>query len=207
MAQAINYSGVRYIQNEQYSTTNMVGSLMVARDEFNGDCLVCYSDVVYEPRVLREIQQARCSIGVVVDTDFREYWQTRLGDWMDDSESLQIDQSGMIIELGRPKPLQKDVHARYVGLLKFDDEGTNAFKVAYDRHAEVNLTRNVPWYNSRSFRQAYMTDMIQAVVDDGIEVQAIKIARGWLELDTKKDFTLYHQWIENGIMQRFCTLF
>ena len=47
-ADKINYSGVRYYTNEKYADTNMVESLMAAKDEFDDDVIVSYSDVLFE---------------------------------------------------------------------------------------------------------------------------------------------------------------
>ncbi len=206
MAHLINYPGIRYYENVEYATTNMVGSLMAARAEFEGDCLLCYSDIVYEPRILTQIQHAQASVGIAVDTDYQAYWKARLGDVQKDSESLQLDAEGKIVEIGTPNPPIDEMHARYVGLLKFNGEGTDAFKRVHDKHAHSHAHKNERWYNSRSFRQAYMTDMIQAMIDDKVNVQAIKIERGWIEMDTEEDFQLYHEWIRNGIMRSFCKL-
>lgn len=207
MSQLISYPGVRYIDNPDFAATNMVGSLMVARAEFEGDCLVCYGDIVYEPRILECIGNTKCSIGVAVDTDFHEYWNARLGNVMEESESLQFDTNDKITEIGKPNPQPSKMHARYVGLLKFDDDGTRAFKKVHDKHAKEQAGKNDPWYSSISFRQAYMTDMIQATVDEGVDVRALKIQRGWIEMDTEEDLRLYHEWIRSGMMRKFCDLF
>lgn len=206
MGHLINYPGIRYYENADYANTNMVGSLMAARSEFEGDCLLCYSDIVYEPRVLDQIQKASSSVGIAVDTDYQDYWKARLGDVQKDSESLQLDDQGRIIEIGRPNPPSDQMHARYVGLLKFDGEGAEAFKRVHDKHASAQAHKNDRWYNSRSFRLAYMTDIAQAMIDDGVDVRAIKIQRGWIEMDTEEDFQIYHEWIRNGMMRNFCKL-
>lgn len=207
MGQLINYPDVRYVENPEYATTNMVGSLMAARSELEGDCLLCYSDIVYEPRVLECMRDTKCSIGVAVDIDFQEYWKTRLGNVQSDSESLQLNEQGQITELGRPQPAENEMDARYIGLLKFDSNGTEAFKEVHDKHEQSQSGKSDRWYNSRSFRQAYMTDMIQATIDEGVNVQAIKVQRGWIEMDTEEDFRIYHEWIRSGMMRKFCDLF
>ena len=207
MGESIKYPNVRYVDNPEYATTNMVGSLMAARSEFEGDCILGYSDIVYEPRILESMHDTKCSIGVTVDTDFRDYWEARVGDIQNDSESLQLGNDGKIIQLGDSKPLSTQMDARYVGLLKFNDEGTSAFKAVHDKHAQEQSGKNERWYNSKSFKQAYMTDMIQAIIDEKVDVDAIKVQRGWVEMDTEEDFRLYHEWIRNGMMRKFCDLF
>lgn len=208
MADLIQYPDVQYIDNEEYATTNMVGSLMKARKEFEGDCLVCYSDIVYEPRILEIIEQSRGPVGVTIDTDFTEHWSARMDNPSEDMESLKLSDDGsQIVSLGNPKPSAGEVDARYVGLIKFNEEGTDAFKRVHDKHEAIEGDRTQRWYNSKSFRTAYMTDMLQAMIDDDIPVEAIKVQRGWLEMDTEEDHARYHEWIRNKTMSRFCRLF
>lgn len=207
MGHLINIEGAKHVDNDEFATTNMVGSLMKARSSFEGDCLVCYSDIVYEPRVLQMVKDTQCSIGVTVDTDFEDYWTERLGDVSSDSESLQIGHDGNITGIGKPNPGREEMNARYVGILKFDQEGTEAFKRIYDANHRKFGDSQDRWYQSKSFRQAYMTDMMQALIDSGSMVKAIPVRRGWLEMDTDEDFMKYHEWIRNGTLRRFCALF
>ena len=49
-ADKITYPGVRYYENADYENTNMVESLMAARQEFDDDIIVSYSDILITGR-------------------------------------------------------------------------------------------------------------------------------------------------------------
>ena len=51
-----------------------------------------------------------------------------------------------------------------------------------------------------------MTDFIQALIDESVNVKAIKINKGWLEFDTKKDYELSLDWVKNETLNRFFNL-
>jgi len=206
---AIDFSGVRYCENPNYRSTGIVGSLMSAREELEEDCLVCYSDIVYERRVAKIAANCRSSIGVVVDVDYQDYWHARLdseqspGDFDDDQESLCIDSAGQITTLGDPHPCEDQLDGRYVGLIRLSKAAGQVFQRVYDELAiRLNESDEV-WRNSPTFRQASMTDMLQELIDQGQRVDSIPIKRGWLEMDTVEDYKRYHQWIKEGSIQRY----
>ena len=54
-ADKINYENVTYFHNAKFDTTNMVESLMCAKDFIkNSDILVCYSDILYTKELVKK---------------------------------------------------------------------------------------------------------------------------------------------------------
>ena len=47
---------------------------------------------------------------------------------------------------------------------------------------------NKPFQRAKIFQKAYLTDMIQELVDIGIKVHCVIIERGWKEIDTVEDY-------------------
>jgi L-glutamine-phosphate cytidylyltransferase len=200
MAEKINFPDVVYY--EDHSKTNMVTSLFCAREQMDDDFLLCYGDILYEPHVLEKVLNTDCDVGVTVDTDFLPYWNARLENPQEDHESLVMNEDE-IIKLGAPNPPESDIHGRYVGLIKFAGNGVNALKQTYDDLHKKHWDSPEPWYFSKSFKKAYMTDVLQAMIDDGNEVAAIKIEHGWLEFDTTNDYEKYQEWLKTGAMNSF----
>ena len=50
-ADKIDYQGVKYYENPNYATTNMVESLLMARSEFDDDIIVSYSDILFSHEI------------------------------------------------------------------------------------------------------------------------------------------------------------
>jgi L-glutamine-phosphate cytidylyltransferase len=205
-ADRICVPNVRFVDNPDYATRNTVDSLMKARHEFTGDCLICYSDLVYDARIVETLITAHPSVGVAVDTAFEAYWRARWGSIARDSESLTFDAEGYIRSIGQPNPPPEAIHGRFIGLLSFDDAGAAAFKEVYDYHANSGAANKGQWYAANSFYSAAMTDMFQAMIDFGVDVAAIPVQRGWIEVDTAEDRRKYELWIRNNRMQSFCQM-
>ncbi|MFT4308209.1 MAG: NTP transferase domain-containing protein [Candidatus Woesearchaeota archaeon] len=189
---------VRYAHNPDYDTTNMVETLFCARDELEGDVLVCYADILYDDSVLNVVLESDADIGVVVDDDYWDYWTARCDDPASDIESMII-RDGRIVDLGRGDCSLEEAQQRYVGLIKFSASGIEVLKDTYDAHKN----HVGPWLGSPSFKKAYMTSMLQAIIDSGFDVKPITISRGWLEFDTVEDYERANRWAEENSLSRF----
>ncbi len=201
----ISIAGTKSYYNPLFSTTNMVETLFCAEEELTGDVLVCYADIIYEQRVLQKIKESKADVGVVVDEDYGDYWRSRMEHPEEDTESLVVE-NGNIVELGETTKDLAKAKVRYVGLLKFSPQGINTLKNIYHQQRRLFYDKDEPWMRSKSFRKAYMTCMIQAIINSGQAVEPIVIRRGWLEFDTVDDYERYTQWAGEGTLQRFITL-
>jgi len=193
---------VRY-RNDRFAETNMVESLMVARQELAGDVLITYGDVVFDDTTLQTVLDARCDIGVTVDMDWQDYWRARFGNIETDVEVLELA-DGRVTRIGQPNPTPDQLHARYVGMIRLNAAGCATVQSVYDSTRAARLGQ--PWQTSKSFEKGYMTDLLQELVDRGHRVDAIGIRRGWLEFDTVEDVALATQWVQSGTLARFCRL-
>lgn len=179
----INYSDVTYYHNAKFDTTNMVESLMTAKDFITDDnILICYSDILYTEELVKKCINNNFDIGVAVDADWKNLWQLRYGKVDFDLESLTVE-NGNIIELGKEVDSSINLDYRYIGLIKFSKVGINILINTY------NSRIGKSWRQSgKSFEQGYMTDILSQIIDDGNEIKAIVTKGNWLEFDTAEDY-------------------
>ena len=196
-AEKIKIENVQTIFNKEYATTNMVESLFCAEEEFGDSIIVSYADIVFEPQVLKRLIAHKSDIAVTVDIDWKEYWIARYGSIWEDAESLVFGEDGKhIIEIGKPNPKLREMDGRYVGLIKFTGEG---LKIAKNVYHEVNRK----YWRTENLKKAYMTDLLQSIVDYGAKVDSLKIERGWLEFDIVDDYEEAVGWVKDGSIKRF----
>lgn len=201
----IQYEGVKYYMNEDYANTNMVESLLIAKKEFDSDVIVSYSDIVFSEKMLRGMMASTGNFSVAVDVDWEEYWQERYGRTDFDTESLMIDEKGNITSLGKENVPLDEINARYVGMLKFSRRGLQTVQSIME--AAYRLGKDTPWQQSgRSAQKAYMTDLLQAIIDAGECVHAEQFHHEWIEFDTNEDYEIACSWAENGKLKQFISL-
>ncbi len=181
----IGYTGVRYYNNEDYAVTNMVETLFCAREEFNSDILVSYSDILYDYKLAEKIVESPHDIAVAVDNEWRRYWNLRYNTTEIDLESLVVSDDGRITEIGKPVYNSAGINHRYIGLIKFSKKGIKNAIRCYDR----KKIKSEKWSQSgHLFLQGYLTDLIHEVIVSGNDVNAVVTQNGWLEFDTVEDY-------------------
>ena len=204
-ADKIGYEGVTYYTNEAYTETNMVESLMAAKEEFDDDIIVSYSDILFEKRLLKGMMASPADFAVAVDDDWKAYWKKRYGKENFDTESLSIDENGNITELGLESPDIDSIDARYIGLLKFSKKGLEHIgKLLEEAYRDYE---DKPWKQSgKTVRKAYMTDLLNAVIESGMPVKAERFMSGWIEFDTNEDYENAVAWAQSKELERFLKL-
>lgn len=200
-AEKIAYDGISYFTNEAYAETNMVESFLAARKEFDDDVIVSYSDIVFEKRLLEGMMAESSDFAVAVDEAWQEYWRKRYGTVDFDTESLSIGVDGAIMELGKENPPLQEIDARYIGLLKFSRKGLSYIMELMDE-AKVSIG-DKPWQQSgKPIRQAYMTDLLNAIIQAQKKVKAVRFQHGWLEFDTNEDYENAIRWLNKNSLDR-----
>ncbi len=191
--------GTRQVHNPRWADTNMVESLFCAEGEFYNDLLVCYGDIIYEPRVLVALLDSPHEISVVVDRDWRAYWEHRFADPLSDAESLRLDDNGRITDIGNKVSDLEEIQAQYIGLMRYRGKGIDALRSVRAGLGSVHR----PWMDERPLRKAYMTDLLMGMILTGHEVHAVEIEGGWLEIDTREDYEKARAMIADGTITCF----
>lgn len=178
---------VKFIVNEKFEITNMVYSLMCAKDIMEGEIIVSYGDIIYSQKVLKKLMDSQDELSVVVDDEWYAYWSARCEDPTSDAETLKFDVDGSIMEIGQKTTNIKDIESQYIGLMKYSAEGTEKV-IEICRTAQVRSEKEIPlWRTSRSYPKMYMTDMLQGMIDEGVKIRPVHINRGWFEIDNPQD--------------------
>lgn len=179
----ISFHNVTYYDNDNYESTNMVESLMCARDFFDDDFILSYSDIIFTKECLLKLLNNPNDIAITVDNKWKEYWMIRYGKTSIDIENLKI-KNDEIIEIGQSIINSDNIEHRYVGLNKFTKKGLLDLKRIYD----IRKKDGKKWSSSnKSFRQGYMTDIFQEMINMKISIRPSYTSNNWLEVDTPND--------------------
>jgi ADP-ribose pyrophosphatase YjhB (NUDIX family) len=139
-------------------------------------------------------------VSVVVDHDWLEYYAARSENPLGIAESL-IVQGERIIDIGQPIGPGCLPMGQYIGLIKFNQTGADKVQTIYDELKAEYWGK--PWRNASRFEKAYMTDLLQELIDRGLDVRDIPIQRGWIELDTREDYERVLEWDQRSTLSRF----
>jgi choline kinase len=173
----------------------MVESLFLASEEFESPLIVSYGDIIYEKKVLKSLINSTYDISLVIDNKWKRYWEKRFDDPLSDAESLVLN-NNRVMELGKQVNSYDKICGQYVGLMKFQGSAIELIKNHYlQKKTEAKNGIN-PLNNSLPFEKSYLTDFLNSMINENIEINAIPINNGWLELDTISDYKLYNELYE-----------
>lgn len=192
-----NYD-VNVIENSRYATTNMVQTLICARDFFADGFIMSYGDIIYSSAVLKRLLEDMQSITVTVDKEWRSYWELRFVDPLSDAETLKIDAEGNLTELGQRPQSFGDIQAQYIGLVAFRAEGVKQLLTILDSIIDAQASGINPFGGERSLDSLYMTDLLEGMIHSGCRLKVLLIHGGWVEIDSVSDLILAEKLISEG---------
>lgn len=198
LGERLNLHGVRYV--EDHDGFNMLHSLFRADSELRGNIVVSYADIIYERRVLEELLRSQEDVSVVIDTEWESYYRERVGDPYLLAESLVLDGT-RIISIGMPVRTGQSLPGQYIGLMKYSPEGIEKLRVNYWKARQQFWGKQ--WRCAERFELAYMTDMLQELIDNGVNIHAVPVRHGWLEFDTSADYEKVLAWDQAGTLGHF----
>ena len=182
----IKYKGIRYFENTDYKNNNILNSIFYAEKIINGDIIISYSDILFEPSVVSRLQKSDHDISVVVDIDWRGYYVGRKDHPISEAENVIFNSNNEVEKIGKINTGKEEVHGEFIGMIKLSSQGSEIFKYHYNRLKKIYW--NKPFQRAKIFQKAYLTDFIQELVDIGIKVHCVIIESGWKEIDTVEDY-------------------
>ena len=170
--------------NKEYKKTNMVYSLFTLKKLFNGkeDLIISYGDIIYKEKILEKLIKSQNQISTIVDLGWFSYWKKRFKNPLSDAESLKLDKNEFITEVGKKVTSIKSIRGQYIGLTKFKKNKTKAILNIWNKLKKSQTNKN-------KLNNMYFTDFLNILIKNRIKIKAVKIKRGWLEFDNKKDLT------------------
>ena len=182
----INYKGIKYFENKDYKNNNILNSIFYAEKIINGNIIISYSDILFDPTVVQRTMESNHDISVVVDIDWRGYYVGRKDHPISEAENVIFNSNNEVEKIGKINTGNEEVHGEFIGMIKLSDRGTKIFKQHFHRLKKIYW--NKPFQRAKIFQKAYLTDFIQELVDIGIKVHCVIIESGWKEIDTVEDY-------------------
>ncbi len=182
--QAINYQGVTYCENTDYKNNNILRSLFYAEDEMDDGFVFSYSDIIFETGILEKLLQSEADISLVVDVDWIRSYEHRYQHPISEAELVELEKD-RITKIGKKICAPQEAYGEFIGLAKFTKRGAEVLKENY--RGVAGQYQNRPFQQATSLEKAYLTDMIQELIDRDYAISSVDIKGGWIEIDTSED--------------------
>lgn len=173
---------LKYIPDKFYREHDILGSLMVAKEYICGDIIILYSDILFDDVIFNSVIKSQRDIGIVIDLDWKKAYEGRTMHPTTEAENVLLE-SEKIIEI-RKGIESSDTVGEFLGIVKMSSKGALQWVQKYD---ELEKSHSGRFHQAPSLKKAYLTDMIQELINSKIKVEPIFVSGKWCEIDTLQD--------------------
>ena len=139
----INYKGIKYFYNDDYKNNNILNSIFYAEDVINGNIIISYSDILFEPFVVKRAMDSDHDISVLVDVDWREYYIDRKDHPLSEAENVIFDSNNKVVKIGKISSGKDEVHGEFIGMIKLNHRGCEIIKQNFSQIKKIILEQTL----------------------------------------------------------------
>ena len=185
MSEVIDIPDVNYVKNKNYETTDINESLFCALEPSSSPILVTYSDIVFEQKIIQQMLEFTGGIGLAVNLNWKKCYQNRNMHPLSEAENVLVE-NGRILQIRKniSKSLENQQVGEFLGIMMLSSEHV---KILLERYSYLKKNHVGAFHNSSSLSNAYITDMLQEIVNCGVTVNPIFTEGKWCEIDTPED--------------------
>jgi phosphoenolpyruvate phosphomutase len=198
--EAITLPNIRYYDNDRYEETGELFSLFCAENELKGRTIVLYGDILFDTAILEKLLKSPADISIVVDLAWFDQEQRHVQpahlnpDLVSLAEPpgkshlsrfMMPEGEHRVVRIGQQLPPEQ-AHGEFIGMAMFSEQGTLALRDCY--RASQEKYKSSGFHESPSLAKAALTDLLQELIDQGHEVQAVPIFKGWMEVDSFEEY-------------------
>ncbi len=176
---------VNYIYNKNFKKNNILESLFCASKKINKKCIISYSDIIFKKSIVSKLMKSRSDVSILVDTNWKKIYRGRTDHPITQAEKISFNKNLILKEAGKNLE-EKNTKGEFIGMLKLSKKGSKLFKLYYKK-AKLDFKKK-SFYNAKNFKQAYLTDFFNYLINKKIKIKCILIKNKWMEIDTTQDY-------------------
>ena len=175
---------VEYVIDKNFHEHDQLGSLMTANKHFQNDVVISFGDVIVDNKIMKQIVESTYDIGVAIDLKWKKNYENRTQHPKSEAD-LALIKSNKLTKIKKNLDYVENYQlGEFLGIVKLSDDGC---KLLLKRYNEIRNDDNGRFHDAESSAKAYLTDMIQELIDSKIEAKPIFISGKWCEIDTIED--------------------
>lgn len=176
--------GAELVDNDDYENNNILMSLFHAAHRMPEGFVSSYGDIVFGPEAVRAVLDTPGDIVLCVDRQWKSIYEGRDQHPLTEAEVARCD-GERVVRVGKKTVSVEDAHGEYIGLFRASPAGARLLQERYRERLATHLDQ--PYGTAKSLRKAYVTDLFNDLIDDGVPVHVAYIDGGWREIDTVQD--------------------
>ena len=175
---------VDIFEDVEYKKHEQLGSLASINKIFDEDVIVIFSDIIFDEEIVKEIIKTECDFGIALDQNWREKYIERIDHPISQADLVEI-KDGKIRQI--KKNLQGKDNSEFIGIVKFSSYG---WKILIQLYNKLKENHEGSFHDANGFDDAYITDIIQELIELDYNIKPIFVKGNWLEIDTPQDLEI-----------------
>ena len=184
---------VRFVENPAWATNNILASLLYAEAEMDGGFLFSYSDIVFAEEHARLCAAATGDVALIVDRLWRDTYVGRQLHPVSEAELAKLEdgpRGPRVARVGKRVVTADEAAGEFSGLAKFSPAGAAALRRVWQTALARGLEH--PFGDAATLRQAYLSDALNQMADEGATLTPVLVDGRWREIDTEEDLSRAH---------------
>ena len=176
--------------NHDYENNNILHSLFYAEEAMDSGFLFSYSDIIYDEVVILQMLESNSDIAIAVDCNWHEYYEDRADHPISQAE-LVFTENRKTVTVIRKDADFKNAFGEFLGVAYFSRKGAKILKDVFNDLSQYYCKNShQTFHTAKCFEKAYLTDMLQELINRGYSVDLVQIKGIWSEIDIPRDLTV-----------------
>ena len=177
-------NNVEYVVDENFEKHEQLGGFMEASKHFRGDMVISFGDVIVDNNIMRQVIESTHDIGIAIDLKWEKNYDNRTQHPRSQAD-LALIKSNKLIKIKKNLDfIENHQLGEFLGIMKLSGIGSKKFLDVFER---LNSSHEGKFHDAPSFQKAYLTDMIDELIQTNEDVNPIFIDGVWFEIDTIED--------------------
>jgi len=179
------FDDVIYINDKNHKNHDVLGSLMAGESQMDEQTITTYSDIIFDEKIFDSIIKFPGEFGIAVDLNWEKNYENRDQHPKSEADNVLIN-NGRILKIKKniTQCKENEVIGEFIGIMKMSKNEVKNFKNVF---FELKKSHDGRFHNAPSLEKAYLTDMLQELINSGVTISPILVDGEWCEIDTPQD--------------------
>lgn len=192
----INVDGIKMISNDEYKTTGILYSIMVALRDIGGPAVITYGDILFDHFLINKLFDKGADVILIVDNTYN-------AQRMVDKKKAELVVTEGKIEVNKRMLHRDSLHnvkrigssvkkdetnLEFCGVMFLSSTGVKMFKEVYSKCLKSNNTKKRS--KAERFLKISLADFLQLLIDKEYKISCLDVNTGWLEINSIDEYKL-----------------
>ena len=173
----IKFKKIKYFYNKDYKKNEQLESLLSAKEWFNDDLLITFSDIIYEASVIQNVIKSKHDFTIAIQKNWKKKYKKRFDHPTNQADKVLI-KNDRIIDIG--KNLAEDkANGEFLGIIKIRKKICNILINHYKKLKKTKKTQKLQIHH-----------FFRYLIKKNINIKPTYVNGKYMEIDTFNDFKI-----------------